>query len=170
MNREFGIISKSLMLAILMAPHWGLAEEGVEVTFQEGQVQTCGGVIVARGIGRPPRARGKAQGRLLAERAAKLKAYRNLLRAVDRLNPVLMNGTGIVAQTGFVRGAKFIERQYRPNGEVEVKAVLDVSFANETVPCTAWIEKKVSQTGFSAVILDEQSQEITEKDWIELNS
>ena len=170
MNKRFGIILALFAGALEMAAMGGVAEEGVLVQYHEGQVETCAGILEAHGIGKAPRGRSRAQARLLAERAAKVQAYRNLLKAVDRLNPILVNGAGLVSQTGYIRGAKFVEKQYRPSGEVEVKAVLDVSFMNQDMPCSVWMERKIVSTGYSVVIVETQDREITERDWIELNS
>jgi hypothetical protein len=129
----------------------------------------CNAVIESTGIGEAPRGRRVVQAKLLAERAAKVRAYRNLIRTVDRLSSVLVNGSGIVSATGFIRGARVVEKKYLPDGRVEVKVALDVSFLGSDSACERTIVRKMNSYGLPVYRVDRRVNEISEQDWIELN-
>lgn len=118
-------------------------------------------------MGRAPHGRGKAQGKLLAERAAKLRAYRNLISAVDRLNPILDHGTGMVSTTGFIRGARVVEKNYLPDGRVQVKLALDIRFPESKNE--VWIIKRVKDFGVHIYTVDRKVETISEEAWVEWN-
>lgn len=126
------------------------------------------GLLEVTGVGQAPQGKGKAQARLLAERAAKVRAYRHLMRALDRLEPLLDKGTGVVSDTGFIRGAKIVEKSYLPGGRVKVKIALDVSFAVKN-PDERSITKKVRDLGVSVHSVDHRIVEISEQEWVQWN-
>lgn len=149
----------------------GRAERHVIVTLSGESVKhsPCSAAIESTGIGKAPQGRSLAQVRLLAERAAKIRAYRNLIRTVDRLSPILVNGSGIISATGFIRGARVVERNYLPDGRVEVKLALDVRFLGSDSSCERMIVRKMDSYGFPVYRVDRTVNEISEQDWIELN-
>jgi len=87
--------------------------------------------IRARGSGiRPERASSAAQARLLAERAAKADAYRNLLEAAYGVlvtsstsvkDLATQNDNVRTTLDGFIRGARLVEARHLDDGSVEVE-------------------------------------------------
>ena len=89
--------------------------------------EECGGSVVkATGKGMPRTGRTDAQARLLAKRAATVKAYRNLLKRMGESTSSLEGGTGNMAVNGFIKGAYIDEVRYYPDGKVEVVVGLNV--------------------------------------------
>jgi len=95
-----------------------------------GKVDWTTGVITAVGIGAPPaQPANPAQARAMAERAAQVVAYRNLLEAVKGVrvdSTTLVENfmvTSDVIRTevnGFVQGAMITDKKYMSDGSVEV--------------------------------------------------
>lgn len=95
-----------------------------------GKVDWTTGVVTAVGIGAPPaNAANPAQSRAMAERAAQVVAYRNLLEAikgvrVDSTTTVenfMVTSDVIKTQvSGFVQGATIMDKKYMSDGSVEV--------------------------------------------------
>lgn len=173
MSRKELILFARVFLLILFNPGWVLgASEGHVVVTLTGETlkkSPCGGILEATGIGVLPQGRSRAQARLMAERGAKVRAYRNLVQAVDRLSSLLAEGTGVVTASGFIRGARVIEKRYLPNGKVEVKIALDVHFSNSQMACEEWITHRIRVYGLPIHHVDHEVRELSEEDWIELN-
>jgi len=95
-----------------------------------GKVDWTTGVITAVGIGAPPaQPANAAQARAMAERAAQVVAYRNLLEAVKgvRLDSTTTVENFMVTSdvirtqvSGFVQGAMVMDKKYMSDGSVEV--------------------------------------------------
>ena len=95
-----------------------------------GKVDWTTGVITAVGIGAPPaQPANAAQARAMAERAAQVVAYRNLLEAVKgvRLDSTTTVENFMVTSdvirtqvSGFVQGAMIMDKKYMSDGSVEV--------------------------------------------------
>ena len=95
-----------------------------------GKVDWTTGVVTAVGIGAPPaNAANPAQARAMAERAAQVVAYRNLLEAIkgvriDSTTTVenfMVSSDVIRTQvSGFVQGATVMDKKYMSDGSVEV--------------------------------------------------
>ena len=89
--------------------------------------EECGGTVMkATGRGVPRPGCNEAQARLLAKRAATVRAYRNLLRQLGESSGCVKGGTGSRAVDGFVKGAYVDEIRYYPDGKVEVVVGLNV--------------------------------------------
>ena len=149
------------------------AEDGKQIflTIDEDAVQQrpCSAILEATGVGKAPRGRSPAQARLLAERAAKVQAYRNLIRSVDRLSPLIQGEAGIVASTGFIHGVKVVEKIYLPGGRVKIRMIMNLNFANTETACDAWIMEKIKMYNIPVFRVDRKIVEVSERDWIELN-
>ncbi len=102
---------------------------GTAVFASSQPAEECGGAVVkATGRGMPrTTCRSEAQARLLAKRAATVKAYRNLLRRVGESSSSVEGGTGSRAVNGFIKGAYIDEVRYYPDGKVEVVVGLNVT-------------------------------------------
>lgn len=123
----------------------GASPEALEAV-RSGEVNWTTGQVIASGVGSaPPHAVNAAQARAMAERAAMVDAYRNLLEAVkdvrvDSLTVVenLMTANDVVRTTisGIVQGAQKIKTLYRSDGTVQVTVVMPIrgAFLNAVVP------------------------------------
>lgn len=121
--------------------------EAFEVV-RSGEVNWTTGQVIASGIGGvPEHAVNAAQARAMAERAAMVDAYRNLLEAVkdvrvDSQTVVenLMAANDVVRTTvsGIVRGARTIRTRHLSDGTVEVTVVMPIqgAFLDAVVPQT----------------------------------
>lgn len=95
-----------------------------------GSINWSRGLVVAKGIGAPPRKYyGKPQARPTALRAAQLDAMRNILEAVQGVridSKTTVKNFSVVSDTisaqveGLVQGAKVIKQEYMSDGTVEV--------------------------------------------------
>ena len=103
----------------------------VETTIgSSGKVDWTTGVITAVGIGAPPaQPANAAQARAMAERAAQVVAYRNLLEAVKGVridatttveNFMITSDVIRTQVSGFVQGAMVMDKKYMSDGSVEV--------------------------------------------------
>jgi len=95
-----------------------------------GKIDWTTGVITAVGIGAPPaQPANAAQARAMAERAAQVVAYRNLLEAVKGVridstttveNFMVTSDVIRTQVSGFVQGAMVMDKKYMSDGSVEV--------------------------------------------------
>jgi hypothetical protein len=81
-----------------------------------------GGVAVAKGIGKPPQGVNPARGRILALRAAKAVAMRNLLLSMGEVR----REDGTLYVQGTLVGVKVREEKTLPDGSVEVTVEMAV--------------------------------------------
>jgi hypothetical protein len=108
----------------------GSIKDVIEPTGSSGKVDWTTGVITAVGIGAPPaQPANAAQARAMAERAAQVVAYRNLLEAVkgvrvDSTTTVenFMVSSDVVRTevSGIIQGAMVMDKKYMSDGSVEV--------------------------------------------------
>jgi hypothetical protein len=128
----FAVIMAVLMLATgsAQAQMAGTITDVVNPVGSTGKVDWTTNVITAVGIGAPPASPANAaQARAMAERAAQVVAYRNLLEAVKGVrvdsNTTVENFmvTSDVIKTevsGFIQGATIMDKKYMSDGSVEV--------------------------------------------------
>lgn len=132
--RRIGILS--LFCAMLMFGGWagaqlvGSIKDVVEPVGTAGRVDWSTGVITAVGIGAPPaQPANPAQARAMAERAAQVVAYRNLLEAVKgvRVDATTLVENFMVTSdiirtevNGIIQGATVMDKKYMSDGSVEV--------------------------------------------------
>lgn len=132
--RRIGILS--LFCAMLMSGGWagaqlvGSIKDVVEPVGTAGRVDWSTGVITAVGIGAPPaQPANPAQARAMAERAAQVVAYRNLLEAVKgvRVDATTLVENFMVTSdiirtevNGIIQGATVMDKKYMSDGSVEV--------------------------------------------------
>ncbi len=81
-----------------------------------------GGVVLAKGIGKPPQEVNPARGRILALRAAKAVAMRNLLLSLGNVR----REDGTLYVQGTLVGVKVREEKTLPDGSVEVVVEMPV--------------------------------------------
>ena len=117
-------------------------------TVGQGMINWTSGEVYATGIGAPPpNAVNPAQARAMAERAAQVIAYRNLLEIVkgvrvdsETVVENFMTKSDIIRTKvdGVIKGAMPIKKQYLSDGSVEVTVVMRMKgeFLNAVVPET----------------------------------
>jgi hypothetical protein len=117
-------------------------------TVGQGMINWTSGEVYATGIGAPPpNAVNPAQARAMAERAAQVVAYRNLLEIVkgvrvdsETVVENFMTKSDIIRMKvdGIIKGAMPIKKQYLSDGSVEVTVVMRMKgeFLNAVVPET----------------------------------
>jgi hypothetical protein len=117
-------------------------------TVGQGMINWTSGEVYATGIGAPPpNAANAAQARAMAERAATVVAYRNLLEIVkgvrvdsETVVENFMTKSDIIRTKvdGIIRGAMPVKKQYLSDGSVEVTVAMRMKgeFLNAVVPET----------------------------------
>jgi len=134
-NRRFSgvIVAISLLAVLLIMLLTGCYVVPVQPT-PEPKAEWVPIKITAKGGGvPPPTAINQAQARLMAERAAKLDAYRNLLE--QAYGVIIHSNTSVrdfVTQSdtirarveAYIKGAKVIDTRYLSDGSVEVEMEL----------------------------------------------
>lgn len=133
-RRVLFVVSVAALLAIMggsaFAQLVGTINDVETSVGSSGKVDWTTGVITAVGIGAPPaQPANAAQARAMAERAAQVVAYRNLLEAVKgvRLDSTTTVENFMVTSdvirtqvSGFVQGAMVMDKKYMSDGSVEV--------------------------------------------------
>lgn len=114
----------------------------------QGMINWTSGEVYATGIGAPPpNAVNPAQARAMAERAAQVVAYRNLLEIVkgvrvdsETVVENFMTKSDIIRTKvdGIIKGAMPVKKQYLSDGSVEITVVMRMKgdFLNAVVPET----------------------------------
>ena len=128
----------AVLIAVLLALGTGSAsaqlvgtvKDVIEPTGSSGKVDWTTGVITAVGIGAPPaQPANAAQARAMAERAAQVVAYRNLLEAVKGVrvdstttveNFMVTSDVIRTEVSGIIQGATVMDKKYMSDGSVEV--------------------------------------------------
>jgi hypothetical protein len=108
----------------------GTVKDVVDPVGSTGKVDWTTGVITAVGIGAPPaQPANPAQARGMAERAAQVVAYRNLLEAVKGVrvdstttveNFIVTSDVINTQVNGIIQGATVMDKKYMSDGSVEV--------------------------------------------------
>lgn len=131
----------------------------VEAVGQNGTVDWTTGVITAVGQGAPPpNAQNSAQARAMAERAATVVAYRNLLEVVNGVrvdsatlveNMVLSSDVIKSQVSGMVKGAQIVRKDTAPDGLVEVTIAMKLTgdFSNLLLPKVARLAPPIQAGG-----------------------
>lgn len=113
-----------------------------------GKVDWTTGVVTAVGIGAPPaNPANPAQARAMAERAAQVVAYRNLLEAIKGVrvdsqttveNFMVTSDVIRTQVSGFVQGATIMDKKYMSDGSVEVTVGMKLTgaLAEQLLPQT----------------------------------
>ncbi len=108
----------------------GTIKDVIEPSGSSGKVDWTTGVITAVGIGAPPaQPANAAQARAMAERAAQVVAYRNLLEAIKGVrvdstttveNFMVTSDVIRTEVNGIIQGATVMDKKYMSDGSVEV--------------------------------------------------
>jgi hypothetical protein len=144
MFRKIGflaIVIAALVLVAGSAPAQlvGTITDVVDPVGSTGKVDWSTGVITAVGIGAPPaQPANAAQARAMAERAAQVVAYRNLLEAVKGVrvdstttveNFIVTSDVIKTQVSGIIQGATIMNKKYMSDGSVEVTVGMKLSGA-----------------------------------------
>jgi len=128
----FAIVVAALILAAggAQAQLIGTVKDVIDPVGSTGKVDWTTGVITAVGIGAPPaQPANAAQARAMAERAAQVVAYRNLLEAVKGVrvdstttveNFIVTSDVIKTQVNGIIQGATIMDKKYMSDGSVEV--------------------------------------------------
>lgn len=133
----------------------GTVKDVVDPVGSTGKVDWTTGVITAVGIGAPPaQPANAAQARAMAERAAQVVAYRNLLEAVKGVrvdstttveNFIVTSDVIKTQVNGIIQGATIMDKKYMSDGSVEVTVGMKLTGAlaeallPKTPPATAGV-------------------------------
>src|SRR5512143_3135481 len=117
----------------------GTIKDVIEPTGSSGKIDWSTGVITSVGIGAPPaQPANAAQARAMAERAAQVVAYRNLLEAVKGVrlastttveNFMVTSDVIKTEVSGIIQGAMVMDKKYMSDGSVEVTVGMKLSGA-----------------------------------------
>jgi len=136
-----------LMSADMIYAQTANPSDAVE-TVGQGMINWTSGEVYATGIGAPPsNAANAAQARAMAERAAQVVAYRNLLEIVkgvrvdsETVVENFMTRSDIIRTKvdGVIKGAMPVKKLYLSDGSVEITVVMRMKgdFLNAVVPET----------------------------------
>ena len=144
MFRMFGLIA-IVMTALILVPGSGSAQlvgsvkDVIDPVGSTGKVDWTTGVVTAVGIGAPPsQPANAAAARAMAERAAQVVAYRNLLEAVKGVrvdsattveNFIVTSDVIKTQVSGIIQGATIMDKKYMSDGSVEVTVGMKLSGA-----------------------------------------
>lgn len=130
--------------------------------------------IEVTGIGYPPKRNiSESQKRLLAQRAAIVDAYRVMSATLRGVSGYVVNGSGFLQTSGYIRGAEIKDIRYYINGKVEVDLVLPVSFQAKGVSRNInWdsVVSDISNRGYPVYYNEKQTKQITEEEWRQIRS
>jgi hypothetical protein len=149
---RYRLLLSFTMLYLLLSVAMGHAQtanptDALE-TVGQGMINWTTGEVYATGIGAPPsNAVNPAQARAMAERAAQVVAYRNLLEIVkgvrvdsETVVENFMTKSDIIRTKvdGIIKGAMPVKKQYLSDGSVEITVVMRMKgdFLNAVVPET----------------------------------
>jgi len=137
--RKVGFCSVSFFLVLALGDSSLLAAEGQEVVerMKSGVINWTQGIVTAKGSGAPPPgAKVISQARLMAERAAKADALRNLLETVKGVrvdadttidNFITKKDVVMIRVSGIVKGATQVDKRYLSDGSVEVTVSVNLT-------------------------------------------
>jgi hypothetical protein len=138
--RKMGFWFWSVLLALLLSGAPLLAQQRSEVVERmgNGAVNWTQGVVTAKGSGAPPSkgVTNVAQARLMAERAAKADALRNLLETVKGVRVdsettvesfTTKSDRVLTRVSGIVIGARVVDTKYLSDGAVEVTMSINLT-------------------------------------------
>ncbi len=155
MHRTAAVLIAAMVALLLFAPAGanaqlaGTIKDVVDPVGSTGKVDWTTGVITAVGIGAPPaQPVNAAQARGMAERAAQVVAYRNLLEAVKGVrldssttveNFVVTSDVIKTQVNGIIQGAMIMDKKYMSDGSVEVTVGMKLTgaLADALLPKTA---------------------------------
>lgn len=130
--RKIGFWIAGIFLAVALWVPSAPAAEGQEVLerMTNGVINWTQGIVTAKGSGAPPTGvKVISQARLMAERAARADALRNLLETVKGVrvdadttieNFITQKDIVMIRVSGIVRGATQVDKRYLSDGSVEV--------------------------------------------------
>jgi hypothetical protein len=137
--KRMGFWSGSIFLVLILSAAPLMAQQRSEVVEQKptGAINWSQGMVTAKGSGAPPTGiTNIAQARLMAERAAKADALRNLLETVKGVQVdsettvetyITKNDRVLTRVSGIVIGARVVDTRYLSDGAVEVTVAVNMT-------------------------------------------
>lgn len=126
----FGLIITFIFLFFKGATANELGRQTKQYTGLKEKISYRDNVIIAEGIGHPPPfvKKGSPRARLLAQRAATVRAYRNLAKVVGKMyKEKTITGIERINIKGFIRGAEVKEIKHFSDGSCRV--VIELPFS-----------------------------------------
>lgn len=176
--RLFGVTSLLLTSVSALAQKDPAADDGVVQKLAHGEINWSSKTVTATGSGAANLKDGSvAKARLMAERAAKIDAMRNIVETIQGIQvngtrnaaDVMSNGEIKTRITGLAQGFKVVDTKYYSDGSVDVivSMPIDDTLTNALVEkpkAGATKPKKISTTGaetFSGLIINARGLGIT---------
>ena len=137
--RKMGFWFWSVFLVLILSSPLSMAQDRREVVenLPSGAINWSQGVVTAKGSGAPPKGiTNLAQARLMAERAAKADALRNLLETVKGVRVdsettvetfITKSDRILTRVSGIVIGARVVDTKYLSDGAVEVAVTIHMT-------------------------------------------
>jgi hypothetical protein len=137
--RKMGFSFWSVFLVLILFSPLSMAQDRREVveSLPTGAINWSQGVVTAKGSGAPPKGiTNLAQARLMAERAAKADALRNLLETVKGVRVdsettvesfITKSDRVLTRVSGIVIGARVVDTKYLSDGAVEVTVTIHMT-------------------------------------------
>ncbi len=160
---EIGIIIGALFIMCLSV--WA-----AEVEIVQDQLPAAQLVVTGKGYS-PVQLKSSAKGRLLAQRAATVDAYRTLGATLNGVSGYLERGQGYLRTSGYVRGAQVVQIRHYPDGKAEVDLTLPINLKGRRARGrTTWerVINDISGRGCQVYYLEKPKVQITEEEWVEI--
>jgi hypothetical protein len=137
--RKMGFSFWSVFLVFILSSPLSMAQDRREVVenLPSGAINWSQGAVTAKGSGAPPKGiTNLAQARLMAERAAKADALRNLLETVKGVRVdsettvesfITKSDRVLTRVSGIVIGARVVDTKYLSDGAVEVTVTIHMT-------------------------------------------
>jgi hypothetical protein len=137
--KKTGVLFWFVFLVLILSSPLSTAQDRREVVenLSSGAINWSQGVVSAKGSGAPPKGiTNPAQARLMAERAAKADALRNLLETVKGVRVdsettvetyTTKNDRVLTRVNGIVIGARVVDTKYLSDGAVEVTVTVNMT-------------------------------------------
>jgi len=137
--RKMGFWFWSVFLVLILSSPLSMAQDRREVVenLPSGAINWSQGVVTAKGSGAPPKGiTNLAQARLMAERAAKADALRNLLETVKGVRVdsettvetfITKSDRILTRVSGIVIGARVVDTKYLSDGAVEITVTIHMT-------------------------------------------
>ena len=137
--RKMGFSFWSVFLVLILSSPLSMAQDRREVVenLPSGAINWSQGAVTAKGSGAPPKGiTNQAQARLMAERAAKADALRNLLETVKGVQVdsettvesfTTKSDRVLTRVRGMVIGARVVDTKYLSDGAVEVTVTINMT-------------------------------------------
>jgi hypothetical protein len=113
----------------------------------------------------PRRAMSDSQSRLMAKRAAMVEAYKNMAKALGKLETRVVDGTGYESVSGFIEGIELKETRYYPNRDVEVDIELVAPIQSQSEEPQSSQSSEGNLKREKPILIEKGGARISESEW-----